>query len=78
MSDERKAGRDGGSVSRERRGGLRGFVAATPGGGGNCAIVVAISYFSFRLKLARRERENSCTRGWTWYRNGTEMVQNQY
>src|SRR5271169_5808869 len=74
MSDERRAGRDWGCASRERRGGVRGFVTAAPGGGGNRGILIAIAYFSFHLKVARSKCENSCTRGRTWYRNGTELV----
>jgi len=74
MRDQREAGRDWRSAFRERRTGLHGFAAAAPGGGGNCPILIATSYFGCRLKPARRECENSCTRGWTWDRNGTEPV----
>jgi hypothetical protein len=38
------------------------------------AIVRAVSCFRFGLKVARPQRENSCTGGWTRYRNGTEPV----
>jgi hypothetical protein len=44
------------------------------GFGGNCAIVIANSYFGFRFKLARWECENSWALGQTSDRPGTELV----
>jgi hypothetical protein len=49
MSQGRTAGRGRRQARRERRRGLGESAAARPGGGGNSAIVSAISYSSFRL-----------------------------
>jgi hypothetical protein len=48
--------------------------AAAWGGCLHDAVAGTVSYFSFRLKIAGWECENSWALGQTWYRNGTEPV----
>src|SRR5580658_2720936 len=59
---------------RERRVGLGGLTAAVRGAGGDCAIACAVSYFSFRLNIARTRGGNSWANGQKWYRTSTNCT----